>query len=238
MLTFSCLTLLLNIPGPTAQATLLAPSLRWPALEGTVRLVPTERGGETGTGVCIGFRDPWAYFLTASHVLPDERNAAIEFFRQADYPKPVRRYERASLLARSEVADLAVFRVVVGSEPPAMIPLAKPGQRPKRFPVEAVSFGCPARSAPEARQQTILAKKLVRNPKLPGGLAYFWEVAAAPQGGMSGGPLLDREGQLIGICVAHQNGKGYFAHTDEILALLNDNGLRWIFDPPPSMPEK
>jgi S1-C subfamily serine protease len=221
----------LLLPDAVSGARLLPPALRWPALEATVRVVPIELGGSTGTAVCIGHRSPYAYLLTANHVIPDERKAGFEFFRKAEYPKPYNKIDLATVVARSTAADIAIIKVVVGDEAPAVLPLAKPGQRPKRYPFEAVSFGCPARSPPEAFQQTVIAKRLVRQSKALSSVAFYWEMSTTPVGGMSGGPLVDQTGHIIGVCVAHQDNRGYFSHLDEILALLRENSLGWTFDP-------
>ena len=74
----------------------------------------------------------------------------------------------------------------------------------------------------------VLARRVVRRPG--GALGVFWETESAPVGGMSGGPLLDREGAVIGVCsaVSLANGRGYFTHADEILAALAGSDHRWL----------
>lgn len=233
-----CLVFALSWPDATAGAKLLQPSVRWIAIEATVRVFPIEEGGATGTAVCIGHRPPFAYLLTANHVVPDERKAGFEFFHRNSYPKPVQRIETATVVARSRAADLAILKVVYGNEVPISLPLTRAGVRPKRFPFDAVSVGCPARVPPEAQPQKVVAKRLVRQANSLSAMAFFWEMESVPVGGVSGGPLLDQTGQVIGICVAHQDNKGYFTHTDEIHALLRENALGWLFDPDEARPER
>jgi hypothetical protein len=125
--------------------------------------------------------------------------------------------------------DLVLVRLPAGEEVPA-VRLAGPGQRPKRFPFAAVSVGCPRASPQVVRAERVTDKRLVRRPG--GGVAFFWEVAVPPVGGMSGGPLVDPDGRVIGICTAAQDGQGYFTHLDEILAALKREGYSWLAEPP------
>jgi hypothetical protein len=77
----------------------------------------------------------------------------------------------------------------------------------------------------------VLGRRLVRRP---GGLRFFWETEGKPVGGMSGGPLLDRAGAVIGVCSAADlgTGRGYFSHADEVLAAVAEAGHRWLLDAP------
>jgi hypothetical protein len=54
-------------------------------------------------------------------------------------------------------------------------------------------------------------------------------MAERPVGGMSGGPLLDARGRVIGVCsAAKPDGPGYYAHLDEVLAGLKSQGYGWL----------
>ena len=59
-----------------------------------------------------------------------------------------------------------------------------------------------------------------------------WETSQPPAQGRSGGPLLDRQGQLLGIGSGSSGGKGYFSHLDEIERFLKRNGLQWLTGEP------
>ena len=108
-----------------------------------------------------------------------------------------------------------------------MLPLAGPGERPKHFPFGAVSVGCPTGETPLTRAEKVVAKRAARRPE--GAIAFFWELAERPVGGMSGGPLLDAKGCVIGVCsAAERGGLGYFAHLDEVLAGLKRHGYGWL----------
>ena len=75
--------------------------------------------------------------------------------------------------------------------------------------------------------ETVAAKLLKRANDVPE--AFFWQTAAKPEKGRSGGPLLDADGRVIGICAATQDEKGYFTHLDEILAGLKTAKYEWLW---------
>jgi S1-C subfamily serine protease len=60
--------------------------------------------------------------------------------------------------------------------------------------------------------------------------ARYWETAAPPAGGRSGGPLLDRAGRVIGVASGAGDGRGYYAHAEEVHRFLRQNGLKWLFE--------
>jgi hypothetical protein len=54
---------------------------------------------------------------------------------------------------------------------------------------------------------------------------FHWQTETPPDNGRSGGGLFDRDGRLAGVCVANQEGRGYYLHLDEIHAALKRQGL-------------
>jgi hypothetical protein len=224
---YPLLALLLALrPDPTAAAKLLPPEARWPAVVGCVRVSGGPTAGPVASAVCVAAHGGYAYLLTASHAVPKGQARVFEFFTPESYPYPAYKVIGGDEELRFEAPDLALVKVPIGSKPVPVLRLAGPGQRPKRFPFEAVSVGCPGGVAPTCRAERIAGKKLVR--RSGGAVAFFWEAAERPVGGMSGGPLLDRAGRVIGICTAAQDGRGYFTHADEILAGLKKSGYGWL----------
>jgi hypothetical protein len=218
----------LAAPDPTAAATLLPAEKRWAAVAGCARLTDGNVRGLLASAVCVGYRDGHAYLLTASHAAPRGSPLVFEFFARDTYPDPVGRpVVGGEVVVRLEPPDVALVKVPL-AEAPAVLPLAGPGRRPKRFPFDAVSVGCPDGLPPVCRAERVGAKKLVRRPGEA--VAFFWEAAERPVQGMSGGPLLDKDGRVIGLCGAAQGGNAYFTHADEILAGLKTEGYGWLFD--------
>ena len=206
-----------------AFALLLAVPLidaRWAVLLACPRV--STPGNTDGTGVVIGVKDGFAYLLTASHVAPFER-VEVAFATRESYPKPAWYGDGAEVVARWPDPDLALVRFPLGKRSVSVLPLAPPWQRPKAFPVSAVSVGT---GDPAPRTETIRAKEFVTREGKQA--AFFWRTNDPPESGRSGGPLLDGRGRAIGIAVAASGGKGYFAHHDEILAALKRDGFGWL----------
>lgn len=216
---------------PVVDPAALPARAQWAALAACPRVASRVDGttnSATATGVAVGFRDGSAYVVTALHGIPDlvaERE--VEFFTEQSYPRPARRFLAVEVAARWPEPDLALLRVKVGPDPVPTLPLAGPGQRPVRFPFDALSVGCSNGSPPTCRAEAVRAKRPVsRGDK---GLAFFWELAAPPVPGRSGGPLLDDRGRVIGICSAGQGGRGYYTHLDEVLVGLKRKGYDWLW---------
>ena len=149
-----------------------------------------------GTAVVVGHKGGFAYLLTAAHVVEGARDREFRFFTRDSYPRPTRTVKGGNVLFRSQKPDFALVQVKVGDDRLPELKLAGPGQRPKRFPFEAVSVGCPFGGWPQVRAETVSAKVLKRANDVPE--AFFWQTAATPEKGRSGGPLLNARGRVIG----------------------------------------
>jgi hypothetical protein len=69
----------------------------------------------------------------------------------------------------------------------------------------------------------VIGKRLVRRPEGSG--VFHWQTEQPPDQGRSGGGLFDRAGRLVGVCVANQEGRGYYLQLDEVHAALRRQGL-------------
>jgi S1-C subfamily serine protease len=222
---------LLTLAGPAAAQPALArdaalpAEAQWRAILACPRVVI---GGEGfGTAAVVGHKGGFAYLLTAAHVV--EPRAKLEFhaFTRDSYPLTARVLKESEVVLRLTDPDVALVRVKVGEEPLATVRLAPPGQRPRRFPFAAVSIGGGFGGAPTAWAETVTAKVLKRKGEDP--QAFFWQTGRTPDKGRSGGPLLDADARLIGICAATTEAHGYYAHLDEILAGLKRNKYDWLW---------
>jgi S1-C subfamily serine protease len=225
---------LLALAGPevvhpaVARDAVLSAEAQWRAIPACLRVVGKD--GSFGTAFVVGHKDGYAYILTAAHVVPTGVSYEFQTFTRDSHPLLAKAHQEGiQTLFREEKPDVALVRVKLkkGEDPLPELKLAGPGQRPKRFPFAAVSVGGPFGSAPVARAEQVTSKYLKLTGERPDGL--FWQTAAKPEKGRSGGPLLDAEGRVIGICAAFKGEKGYFTHHDEILAALKQNGHDWLW---------
>jgi S1-C subfamily serine protease len=182
-------------------------------------------GAVQGTGVVIAVKDGFAYLLTANHVAAADR-VEVQFTSRQSYPKPAWFGDGAAVVARWPDPDIALVRFPLKKNVPAVLPLAPAWQRPRLFPVSALTIGVGVGAASTAVPDTIRAKEFVRREGK--GPAFFWRTEVATELGRSGGPLLDARGRVIGIAVAVRGGAGYYAHHDEILAALKRGGYGWL----------
>jgi len=71
--------------------------------------------------------------------------------------------------------------------------------------------------------------KAVPKIKPDGTKHVFWEGQEASVVGRSGGPLIDRRGNLVGVCSGKSGGKGYYVHLDYVYEALDREGLTWVY---------
>ncbi|MGL6094920.1 MAG: S1 family peptidase [Fimbriiglobus sp.] len=218
-------------PTPTVESAVLSADQQWAAILACPKVITRSGARAAATGVAVGVRGGYAYVLTAQHAVPGVEEREIQFFTKESYPVPAVKIRGVEVVTRWDDPDLALLKVKLGPDTCGVLRLAGVGQRPKNFPVEVLSIGCARGEPPTARVGRIVAKKPARRPG--GGLAFFWELADAPVPGRSGGPLLDNEGRVIGVCAAGRNGRGYYTHLDEILAALVNDSNDWLWQRTP-----
>jgi S1-C subfamily serine protease len=214
-------------PGPTVPSRDFPDDLQWRAVLACTRVSTTTGAYGNATGVTVGLKDGIAYVLTAAHAVaaPDAREA--HYFTRDSYPARAKTFPKVAVALSLPAADVALLKVPVGDWPAPVLQLARPGRRPKAFPATALSVGCTDAGPPTCSAEVLRAKRLVRRP---GDVAFFWESEVMPRPGRSGGPLVDPNGRVIGLCAASQGGRGYYTHLDEILAGLKKNGDSWLWD--------
>ena len=216
-------------PSPVALGLPAGAAAQWDAVAAVARVT----GGinaPVGSAVCVGLRDSDAYLLTAAHVVPPGGAREYQFFSRASYPAPAWSAVGGDVVWRSPACDAALVRLPLAVAKPGVARLAGPLDRPKRFPVPAWAVGCPAGVAPACRAETLVGRPIVARPRDE--LAYFWQTQTAAAGGMSGGPLFDPQGRVIGVCAAASGGGGFYTHHDEILVGLKLAGYGWLAENP------
>jgi S1-C subfamily serine protease len=191
-------------------------AVREGGLAATVR-VSEPATGSVGTGVVIGVRGGFAYVLTAAHIIGPDAKLQVETFA------PQTLYETVEVVFRAPDADVAVVRVPAGRREWATVVLAGPPAG-AAVPTAAWAVGCDDGKDPQIEAVTLTGRKLV---KKRGAGAFFWQARGETVRGRSGGPLLNADGRLIGVCSGTQDGMSYYSHPDEIQAALPTE-MRWV----------
>jgi len=213
------------------------------------------------SGVTVGVQNGFAYVLTANHALGQDGDRKVEFFTDlTGDPDPAFKTLPTDVHvdARFPPADIAILKVALrdesppgktdpaapASSPPAkktgpptppVARLAPPFERPRRFPtpVYAVGLNNPKEGG-KPEPPTVIAANLIGKKLRRSGsdVAILWETDKPHEVGRSGGPLLDKDGRVIGVCLANDTGTnhGLFTHLDEIQAWMKKNGYAWVFE--------
>jgi S1-C subfamily serine protease len=159
------------------------------------------------------------------------KRVEVSTYSTASHPKPAAVY-RAEVIATADGPDLAVLRFATRDELPASVTVCPPSKVPEGRDFAALSVGRGAGGAPAAALEDVRGKRRVHRPGADSRV-LCWETAKAPAKGRSGGPLLDRRGYLIGVDSGAGDGKGYYAHVEEVHAFLKRNGLEWLYEEKP-----
>jgi hypothetical protein len=193
-----------------------------------VRNVTTE---VDGSGALVGRRGPFVYILTAHHVVDRAERVQISVYSARSYPRADKVYRSAEVIASSPDCDLALLRLATRDALPDGLDICPAAQAPegKDFPVLSVGGGP---EAPTCSAEAVKDRRRVRKGTEEGA-TLCWETGGAPTAGRSGGPLLDRQGRLIGVCSGANDGKGYYAHLDEIHRFLKRNGMKSLLEGKP-----
>jgi S1-C subfamily serine protease len=214
------------LPGqlPTLDSQDFSREVQHKALTATVRI--TSKEGIDGSGVLLGQDEPFVYILTANHLVGKSKQADVFVFTADSYPRVAKVFKAAEVVARDARADLAVLRVVTKDALPAPLPLCPASEVPDGKGTVVLTVGCPPKGAPLPLSEVVQAVRLISKPGEEG-KARCWETAKGQLAGRSGGPMVDRQGRLLGVASGTSSGKGYYVHIEEIRAFLKQMKGEW-----------
>jgi S1-C subfamily serine protease len=221
-------TLLVLVPGQLVDSADFPKALQHKAAAATVRVVNRADRIE-GSGAMIAKKDGATYVLTAAHLVNRPGRLEVSTFTKDSYPLPAKVYDNVELVARTrDIRDLAILRFKEDA-PPGVLSLCPGRLVPQKTDFECLSVGCGAARAPVCFLETVAGAGRVRRP---GSMesALFWETAIGQPPGRSGGPLLDRQGYIIGVASGASEGRGYYCHLLEIRRWLKASGNGFLAD--------
>lgn len=203
------------------------------AVAATVRISHPATKGE-GSGVVVLYEAGIAYILTAAHCVPPSipNGDAVDvfFFSPDSLPKPKERVEGATVRERMANEDLAIVSVPMASAPATLpLPPSFKLEAEPRGPFAVMTVGCETNGAPGVVIDRVLGRRIVKKPDNTRGM--YWETEKRSQIGRSGGPMVSKDGFVIGICSGTQGNKGYYTHARDMLYALEQKSHNFLFLP-------
>lgn len=185
-----------------------------------VQIILRETRG-TGSGVIVAQSPDGFDVLTACHVVQNHHDLTVVFWRSIGdnlHREESRAVEVVACDVKRDLARLRVTSPIVPSS--ALAPMeADPEHALPSDGRQVWGMAWSSRSEPQARPLRITEVKTVAR-QADSGLATYWVVDSASDSGMSGGPLLDIHGHLIGVASGNSSGSGYYVHLSEVLEFM------------------
>ncbi|MEI7698655.1 MAG: transglutaminase family protein [Planctomycetia bacterium] len=170
-----------NLKQAETETTLSAEVLAEQARKSLVVVRSTDRtGGELGLGTGFAIEGP-GLIATAYHVIGDGREIRVEL-------PDGRKLPVIEVFASSSQLDLAILRVEATDLPP--LPLSPEGKTPQGREIVALGH-------PEGFRNAIVTGVVSGYQEIDG--IEMLQLAMSIERGNSGGPVLDRKGQVVGI---------------------------------------
>jgi S1-C subfamily serine protease len=187
----------------------------------TVRVVG--RGFST-SGVLLG-KDPHGrvHVLTVWHGAR-ERVERVEVYSitSREYPQPNRILSPVQVVSTSERRDLAILRTAAipgGQEDLPCLRLASTST------VASTVFSCGCEDGPPMLLSEKVAEVVSKRRPGQDEPTKMWKTELPQDVGRSGGPLINLDGDMIGIALGKAGRDGYYCHLDEIASYFIDTGL-------------
>ena len=220
------LTCLLLFQQPDAESTDFPRPLQARVIAATVLVGNPARKIE-GSGVIVGKKDNMLYVLTAYHVVHED-SGRLEITVFSQNPRSETTYRFAQVVAKLPgTTDLALVQVAATKPTPEVVPIFPIGETIKQNRIAAMSAGC-ARSLPPVCHLIRTVEKKIVQRQLGGDTSIFWQSPEKAVKGRSGGPLINSQGQVVGICSGASEGKCFYSHIDEIHRLLKQDGFSFL----------
>jgi hypothetical protein len=218
---------------PLLEGTELSKADQVKTVTATVRVLnPTKK--TVGAGVVISKIGTVAYVLTAAHLADGADSLDVKIYSNESYPKPLHVYLAVPVVARrtENNQDLALLRIAGYAGGPPGLKICPLQAAPKQQVPAACAAGCGDANAPTLHLAPIHATVLAARAGAPI-KARFWCSKRAPAPGESGGPLVDEQGRLLGICSGASGAQGFYCHLEDIHAFCRQAGLAFLLEKEP-----
>ncbi len=195
--------------------------------EGVERLivrVERLRGLDVGCGVIVHQAQGDLYVLTADHLLSNVDTYAVMLNERVEGKLVERTVRTSDVVLRDTKRDLACLRLKVGEAWPTPVDLSV-------YPTLGDFQSFQAWGASWVRGEDLKLERLrvvehltARRSQRDEPVA-FWRIEREINPGMSGGPLFDSRGRLLGIASGNSSGSAYYVDINEVRQFLRDAGL-------------
>ena len=186
---------------------------------------PTGRGGGGATGTCFVVH-PDCLALTSAHLVDGADEINVRLASGKTVP--------ASLEHISRSLDVAVLKLAASGVP--YIELAERDNLRVGDPVFTLGFPVPELLGEEAKY----AEGSVSSLSGIAGEASLMQISVPVQPGNSGGPLVNRRGEVVGIIAASASVRRFIEETGTLPQNVNwavhSGYARELFDQPPALP--
>jgi S1-C subfamily serine protease len=178
-----------------------------------------------GSGVIVAVNREGFEVLTACHVVRGKKNLSVVAFRDFGSGLERTEFQNVSILSCDEDSDLARL-LVVTSDPPKrfvriMLALSESVRTIPDNGLAAWGLSWTDDGFPVPKPCVIKSQKTAQ--RASGGRAVgYWMIDRPSVPGMSGGPLLDEDGLLIGIASGNSGGAGFYLDEFEISQFMKD----------------
>lgn len=191
-------------------------------------LAATVRFDHGGSGTIVHQDRVFVYVLTASHTVKTVKRVNVLTYTATPIPALAKIYSGAEVLDRAPDEDLALVRIRTKDPMAALLRVCSAKDAPKTETFQALTVGSSGGSAPTCELREVIAKRLAQRPDAEKKV-WYWETSQDQEPGRSGGPIVDAQGRLIGVCSGRNEGRGYYCHLDEVHAFLDKRGFGGFF---------
>jgi S1-C subfamily serine protease len=214
-----------------AEAPRLPPKVEERLKASVVSIQNHSKAGQ-GNGVIVDQFGSALYILTAAHIFDPTDRLSVKVF-PSDFPQgEVIRQVKVNARLDPNNGDLALLRIEsafpLKVERIAVLdPKALPTEKTfAAFSLSCTPVGAQMTSARARPESVVSAPKKSAALRAP----HLWKVKNVAEVGRSGGPLVDAEGRLLGICSGNDGEAGFFAHLNDVREFLKSKSVQFTTD--------